>query len=165
MGKIRPKAQRFDPHRSGTKYGVLDELVGYAIRRAQLVLTEEFDARFRAFGMTTQRMSALVLIAENRNLKQTELADLMGIARSGVLAIVAELERQGLVTRGTNATDQRAHALCLTDRGRAFLPGLILQVRSFDNETTADLSAAERDVLMALSRRIGGAIRKIERSS
>ena len=33
---------RFVPHVSGIDYGPLDKLVGYAIRRAQLVIYEDF---------------------------------------------------------------------------------------------------------------------------
>ena len=155
MGKIRITARPFDPHRSGMQYGVLDELVGYAIRRAQLVVTEAFDARFGALGMTTQRCSALVLIRENPGLKQTELASSMGIARSGALAIVVELERQGLVTRDACSTDRRAQALRLSARGETFVAELIEKVSVFDAEVTADLTQEECNLLLRLSRRIG----------
>ncbi len=154
MGK-RKARKHFDPHRPVTAYGVLDELVGYAIRRAQLVITEAFDARFGALGITTQRFSALVLIAENPGLKQTELAEMMGIARSGALAIVAALEQQGWVMRGANAADQRAQALTLAPAGEEFVPRLIRQIRAFDAELTQSLSPSERDALLRLSRRIG----------
>jgi DNA-binding MarR family transcriptional regulator len=149
--------QSFDPHRSGTRYGVLDELVGYAIRRAQLVVTEAFDARFGALGITTQRSSALILIRENPGLKQTELASLMGIARSGALAIVVELERQGLVTRDASATDQRAQALFLSAHGAGFVTELTEKIREFDAEITVNLTEDERSLLLRLSRRIGAA--------
>jgi DNA-binding MarR family transcriptional regulator len=157
VGKTRITARSFDPHRSGTRYGVLDELAGYAIRRAQLIVTEAFDARFGALGMTTQRCSALVLIRENPGLKQTELASAMGIARSGALAIVVELERQGLVTRDACSTDQRAQALRLSAHGETFVAELIEKVRVFDAEVTADLTSDERNLLLRLSRRIGAA--------
>jgi DNA-binding MarR family transcriptional regulator len=157
VGKKVTAAQSFDPHRSGTRYGILDELVGYAIRRAQLVVTEAFDARFGTLGITTQRSSALVLIRENPGLKQTELASLMGIARSGALAIVVELERRGLVSRDASATDQRAQALSLTARGAGFVTELIEKIREFDAEITADFTQDERTLLLRLSRRIGAA--------
>jgi len=160
MGKAARRFGQFDPHKPGTTYGVLDELVGYAIRRAQLVITEKFDARFGPMGITTQRFSALVLISENPGLKQTDLADLMGIARSGALAIVAALDRQGLIERGTNASDRRAQALTLSHAGAALVPDLVREVRAHDAQVTADLSDAERRDLMHLAQRIGARVQR-----
>ncbi|MCI3133324.1 hypothetical protein [Phenylobacterium aquaticum] len=40
----RPPRRSFQPHRPGVDYGVLDELLGYEVRRAQIRVTEAFDA-------------------------------------------------------------------------------------------------------------------------
>ena len=64
---------RFEPRRPGVDYGVLDELTGYALRRAQIRMTEAFDARLGPEGITTQRFSALVLIATALILARTRL--------------------------------------------------------------------------------------------
>lgn len=62
-------------------------------------------------GVTTQRFSALAPIASNLGLKQIELASAMGVARSGVLAIVEALGVQGLIERRPAPGDVRAQAL------------------------------------------------------
>lgn len=147
-------SDRFDPRRPGVDYGVLDELVGYALRRAQIRMTEAFDARLGAEGVTTQRFSALVLIAQNPGLKQTELATIMGIARSGVLAIVDALAGQGLIERRAAPDDGRAQALFLTAHGEARLPQITQQVRDHDRDLTHGFTGAEVEALRALLDRI-----------
>ncbi|CAN7193123.1 MarR family winged helix-turn-helix transcriptional regulator [Phenylobacterium sp. LjRoot164] len=147
-------SERFEPRRPGVDYGVLDELVGYGLRRAQIRMTEAFDARLGPEGVTTQRFSALALIDANPGLKQTELAAIMGIARSGALAIVDALAAQDLIERRPVPGDGRAHALHLTDHGRTRLPQIVDLVRAHDRDLTEGFTADEVTTLRALLERI-----------
>ena len=144
----------FEAHRPGIDYGILDELTGYAVRRAQIRVTQAFDTRLGGAGLTTQRFSALVLIARNPGLKQTELAAIMGIARSGVLAIVEALDAQGLIQRRPVPGDARAQALHLSALGEERLPAILTAVTDHDREIAASLSPDEIAVLKALLARI-----------
>lgn len=146
--------RRFDPHRPGVDYGVLDELIGYGLRRAQIRMTEAFDAQLGGLGVTTQRFSALVLIASNPGLKQTELANLMGIARSGALAITRALIAQGLIKQHPAPGDARAQALFLSPLGEVKLPQIVDLVRAHDRELVRGFSAAEVETLKSLLERI-----------
>lgn len=148
----RPPRRSFQPHRPGVDYGVLDELLGYEVRRAQIRVTEAFDARLGALGMTTQRFSALVLIAANPRLKQTELAAIMGIARSGALAIVEALG--DLIERRPVPGDARAQALALSAEGQTRLPVIIAEVKAHDREAAGDLTPDEVATLKALLARV-----------
>jgi DNA-binding MarR family transcriptional regulator len=164
----RPSSRQFRPHVPGIAYGVLDQLTGYAIRRAQLQITEAFDASFdlegadgkalEGQGMTTQRFSALVLIGANPGIRQTDLAEVLGIARSGALAILGALEAQGLVERRTIAADQRSHGLFLSRLGQTRLPRLVALVQAHDREVTSALTPAEQAQLKGLLSRIGGRV-------
>ncbi len=146
--------RRFDPHRPGVDYGVLDELIGYGLRRAQIRMTEAFDAQLGGLNITTQRFSALVLIASNPGLKQTELASLMGIARSGALAITRALIAQGLIEQRPAPGDARAQALFLSPLGEVKLPQIVDLVRAHDHELVRGFSAAEIETLKSLLERI-----------
>ena len=147
-------SRRFDPHQPGVAYGVLDTLVGYALRRAQIRMTEAFDARLGDQGITTQRFSALVLISANPGLKQTQLAAIMGIARSGALAIVEALTEQDLIERRPAPGDARAQALYLSPEGERRLPQIIEAVHAHDRELVSSFSAEEVETLKALLDRI-----------
>lgn len=154
MAGTTSKRRGFQAHRPGVAYGVLDSLAGYTLRRAQLRVTEAFDARLAAEGVTTQRFSALVIISENPGLKQTELAEILGVARSGAMAIVDALEARALIERRPAPDDARAQALFLSAEGQRRLPAIIAEVKDHDVEILAQLSEAEVETLKRLLERV-----------
>jgi len=147
--------RRYRPEVPGIDYGVLARLGGFAVRRAQLVITEAFDADMQAYGLTTQRFSALVLIACNPGIRQTDLAGILGIARSGVVVLVAALEEAGLVQRSSVDGDRRAAALRVTRSGESRLPEIIARVEAHDAAMFGTFSGAQVEQLADLLRRIG----------
>jgi DNA-binding MarR family transcriptional regulator len=145
----------FQRHVPGVAYEVLDDLVGYAIRRAQLAAYAVFERVVAGTKFTTQRFSSLVLIEQNPGLTQTRLGEILGIARSGVMLLVDFHEREGFVAREPSSTDRRAYGLRITPVGRRRLAEVKRLVRDADREATASLSAAERRQLVALLERVG----------
>lgn len=153
-GRAAATAPKFIPHRPEVDYGVLDDLLGYAIRRAQLIITEAFDGHMRVEGLTTQRFSAFVLISRNPGLKQIQLANIMGIARSGILAIIDSLEQLGLVERRRRPDDARSQAIYLTKKGARRLPEFEQRVRKHDMAISCELSETDLLSLRAMLERI-----------
>lgn len=156
IARTSPGISRFfNPHVEGIRYGVLDELVGYAIRRAQLVVFDHFQAALNDYHITPQRFSVLVIIAENPGLTQTRLAEILGIARSGAMTIIRALEEMGYVEQETNDDDRRSVRIWISRKGSAALHKLIEKVREHDREIAASLSPAEQRTLKALLAKIG----------
>lgn len=153
----RPAArgEHFEPHVEGIAYGALDTLVGYAIRRAQISIYEDFLAALAPWDITPQRFSALTLIAGNPALKLTDLARILGIARSGAVQLVDQLQAMGYVTRRDAATDKRAYALMLTPQGKRAHARITRAVLDHDQRISARLSEAERRKLIELLGRLG----------
>jgi DNA-binding MarR family transcriptional regulator len=150
IARTSPGISRFfNPHVEGIRYGVLDELVGYAIR--QLVVFDHFQAALNDYHITPQRFSALVIIAENPGLTQTRLAEILGIARSGAMTIIRALEEMGYVEQETNDDDRRSVRIWISRKGSAALHKLIEKVREHDRE----ISPAEQRTLKALLAKIG----------
>lgn len=149
-------AQRihFNARVEGVEYDVLDELVGYAVRRAQLCIYEDFAATMEAEGITPQRFSSLVIVESNPGISQTRLAEVMGIARSGVVAIVDGFEEKGLVERQASS-DRRSYSLTLTKAGARQLKRYKEAVKAHDERISAALSATEKKQLRALLRKLG----------
>ncbi len=149
-------AQRihFNARVEGVEYDVLDELVGYAVRRAQLCIYEDFAATMEAEGITPQRFSSLVIVESNPGISQTRLAEVMGIARSGVVAIVDGFEEKGLVERQASS-DRRSYSLTLTKAGARQLKRYKEAVKAHDERVSAALSATEKKQLRALLRKLG----------
>jgi DNA-binding MarR family transcriptional regulator len=145
----------FERHVPGIAYEVLDELIGYAIRRAQLAAYEVFDRVVGGTTFTAQRFSSLVIIEQNPGLTQTRLGEILGIARSGVMLLVDFHESEGFVARVPSTTDRRAYGLRITPAGRRRLAEVKRLVREADREATAALTAAERRQLIALLEKVG----------
>jgi DNA-binding MarR family transcriptional regulator len=147
-------AIRFDPHVPGIDYGVLDNLVGYGVRRAQLMIYDDFIRALSRWEITPPRFSALTVIANNPGLKLTDLSNILAIARSGSVLLINALEQNGLVERRSSPTDRRAYGLHLTKRGKATLDEISRAVIEHDARISAPLQPEERATLLRLLRKL-----------
>jgi len=146
---------RFESHVSGVDYGALDNLVGYAVRRAQILVYEDFLQALAPWDITPPRFSALVLIARNPGMKQTDLAHLLGIARSGVVVLTDGLEALGYVRRVSSKTDRRAYMLELTPAGSKAISAIEGAVLEHDARVSSRLSQSEKSKLIQLLAKLG----------
>lgn len=140
----------FVPRVPGIDYGVLDTLLGYAVRRAQIRLYEDFVASLAPWGITPPRFSAMVIVSRNPGLKLTQLAKVLGIARSGAVILVDALEELGYMQRQAMPEDRRAFSLTLTSKGHADLLAIIEAVQTHDGRMAASLTPPEQAQLLSL---------------
>ena len=101
--------------------GELSDLLGYALKRAQLKLYEDFLKCVAPLQLTPAQFSVLLLLENNPGRNQTEVAGALGILRPNFVAMLDGLESRGLCVRARSATDRRSHVLSLTEKGRAAL--------------------------------------------
>jgi DNA-binding MarR family transcriptional regulator len=134
---------QFNPRVPGVDYGVLDQLLGYSVRRAQIVVYEDFIASLAPWQVTPPRFSALVIISRNAGLKLTELANILGIARSGAVALIDSLEGLAYVERRPSPTDRRALGLFMTPKGEQDLAAIIEAVQAHDRRAAGSLTPEE----------------------
>ncbi len=75
----------------------------------------------RLGGKNTHPGQAICLWALSRNdgIAQSELADMLGIARPTVTTMLQKMERAGLIERRVDESDQRFTRIYMTDDGRA----------------------------------------------
>ena len=139
------------------RLGLLDGLVGYHLRRAQVALYKHFAATAGASGVTPGQFGVLAIIDANPGLSQARLGGALGIDRSTLVGVLDGLERRGLVVRAAAPGDRRSHALRLSDKGAELLRRLAIAVRAHEAQLAHGLSQAERRQLIALLRRIAGA--------
>ncbi|MFZ6708603.1 MarR family winged helix-turn-helix transcriptional regulator [Undibacterium sp. TC9W] len=144
-----PQLPTFNARIEGIDYGILDELTGYAVRRAQLSIYADFSASLGVYDITPQRFSSLVIVSNNPGISQTRLAEVMGIARSGVVAIIDNFEQAGLLER-QGSGDRRAYNLHLTKEGQKQLEKYKQAVKEHDDRVSQHLCAKERQQLRAL---------------
>lgn len=138
----------------GIDYDVLETLLGYALRRAQIAAFDQFYRATAGHGITPPRFTALVILGANPGLSQTALGEVLGIARSGAMQLTDWLVGRKLAERRPRADDGRAWGLYLTGRGAALARVLKRRVRAQDARLGKRLSPAERRTLLRLLDRV-----------
>jgi DNA-binding MarR family transcriptional regulator len=134
--------------------GILPDLVGYHLRRAQVAVFQDFAREMASFGVTPGQFGVLQVIAANPGLSQSELAKAIGVDRSTVVAVIDRLEQQDLVVRAKSPTDRRSHALQLSQTGARLVEELAGRVRRHEDRIAAALSPRERTRLIELLKKI-----------
>jgi DNA-binding MarR family transcriptional regulator len=104
-------------HSPGVDVGPLAEMVGYALRRAQLAVFERVIKEFAVLDLRPAQFSTLALLKHRPGLKQSEVAAALGIQRANFVALFDLLEQRGLAERRPYARDRRSYALHLTPEG------------------------------------------------
>ena len=153
--KLRQGAAPFDRHVTGINYGLLDQLVIYAVRRAQISIYEELEPILSPLALTPPRFSSLVLIEQNPEILQSDLARIIGVGRPAMVAIINFLAEQGWIQRQSHDGDGRANLLILTSKGRTHLAKAKKLIAQLDQRWTSTMSNEERISLMALLDRLG----------
>ncbi len=138
----------------GLDYDVLDELLGYSLRRAQVAMFVAFHEATRGMGrglqITPPRFTALVIIGANPGISQSVLGSVLGIARSGAMLVTDWFEARGLVERRHLPDDGRAWGLHLTRSGEQLVERMKRRVMELDLRKTRSLKKAERRQLLRL---------------
>ena len=132
------------------KRGVLDQLLGYQIRRAQTRLFAHFEEQLQHLRITPGQLGLLIMISANPGISQVALARAVGIERATLGEFVDRFEREKLVERRGLIGDRRSYALHLTRRGQEFLDQAIPAVLAHETAFTDHLSSAERATLLKL---------------
>ncbi len=104
--------------------GPLARDLGFALRRAQAAVAEDFDARFGPEGVRPLQVAVLTVLRHNPGLRQTQVSFALGIKRTNFVPLLDELEQSGLAERRQVPGDRRAVALFLTRAGAAKLDRL-----------------------------------------
>ncbi len=151
MASVRAKK----PPPPALERGVLEELLGYHLRRSQVSVFQDFARAMDGMALTPGQFGVLALIQANPGLSQSALGQAMGVDRSTVVAVIDKLEGRGLVQRTAAANDRRSNALRLSAEGLKRFAAALKRIYSHEKQITKRLSAAERTQLLSLLRRVG----------
>ncbi|HEX5612821.1 MAG TPA: MarR family transcriptional regulator [Burkholderiales bacterium] len=153
---LRPRALAPIRRLPELDYDVLDDLLGYNLRRAQVAMFLSFHEATRGREITPPRFTALVIIGANPGLSQSTLGSVLGIARSGAMALADWMVERKLVERRRRPNDGRAWGLHLTPPGERLVQRMRRRVVEEDRRRTAVLSARERNELLRLLGKLAG---------
>lgn len=132
----------------------LEEFVGYNLKRAYVIVQNDFRKVLGQDGLAPRSFSALLLVVKYPNITQSELARTLGIERSGLVAIVDELQRRGFLNRAQVPGDRRVQALVPTSAGIKAFNDAVETVRAHEERLLSDLSAEEKQTLVTLLQKI-----------
>lgn len=135
-------------------FGGLDTHVGYAVRRAQVAVFQDFLRSVVNTGIRPAQFSILTVIAANPGLKQADVSRALGIERGRLVLVLNELERRGLARRAASDIDRRSHALHLTPKGERLLAQLNVSVGEHERRMTAKLGPEDKARLLELLARL-----------
>lgn len=127
--------------------------LGYTLRLAEVRMYSLFFEMLGDLGLTPARVTALSVIATDKDMNQAKLARSLNIAGPSALKMVDALEAAGLICRLDVEGDRRRYALALTATGRHKIELLRQRIAEYEERIAAALSPAEREQLIALLNR------------
>lgn len=134
---------------------VLDEQVGYQLRRAHQRATTIFHEVMAAFDVTPTQFAALAKVDDEGPISQNHLGRLTAMDPSTILGVVGRLQRQGLVHLRSTPGDARLTMIELTTDGKNKVADMKIAAANVTKETLSPLSAEEAKTLTELLTRIG----------
>jgi DNA-binding MarR family transcriptional regulator len=123
--------------------GPLARGIGFALRRAQAAVAEDFAARFGPEDVTPSQYAVLSVLRLNPGLRQNQVSFAVGIKRTNFVPLLDALERRGLAERRPVPGDRRAAALFLTKDGAVLLDRLDVLVQAQEARFIARLGGAD----------------------
>lgn len=140
------------PKDAGT-YDLLDD-VGFLLSRSSGVAVRTANECLAPLGLRARSFSVLALVVSREAMSQRELSDVLGLDPSQVVALVDDLEGQGLIERRPGRTDRRVRVLSSTGAGLARMKAAVRLLTEAQRAFLGDLTANERHVLRELLRRV-----------
>ena len=131
-----------------------DDVLGYLIKHAHLELEKKTDTALAALGVTSRDLGALRVIAGGEATSQQEVAGVLGVDRTSMVALLDALEDRGIIIRRPSEHDRRRNVVELTAGGR----------RLFDKAEAVSI-AVERDFTAGLGQRGATELRRALRTT
>lgn len=135
------------PHAVSDK--ALRGFAGYALKRASNAVQADLARTLEPFGLRMITFTALLLIVENPDLSQTQLAGVLAVERSNLVTIVDELEQAGWIARKPSPRDRRSHALRATSAGERLCTAARRAVEAHEARLFSAFGADGKTMLVA----------------
>jgi DNA-binding MarR family transcriptional regulator len=145
-----PPSDIQDEPKGEINLGILDEIIGFRIRRIQNHLSRSFTALLNQDDLRPGVFSTLALVAANPGLSQKTLAREVGFDKATIVAVLDNMEAKGWTRRQRSTTDRRRHLLFVTPKGQEALDQMAALARRNEAKAHASLSAEEQEVLRGL---------------
>ena len=132
----------------------LKALLGYNLKRAYIIVKDDFNKSLGPNGLAPREFALLSLVVAYPQITQSELARMLGIERSGLVAIVDKLEDADFLKRVVVPSDRRVQALVATENGTETYFTMHKLVVMHEERLLADFTDNEKAELIRLLQKI-----------
>ena len=134
--------------------GLLPNLLGYNIRRAQIALWRDLSRTIGEGEIRPALFSLMILVEANPGVAQIDIANQLDIDKATVVGLVQRLLKRQCVVCEKSTVDRRRQGIYLTPRGQKELNTLRRAMLDHETRFTRLFSSVELAQLFALLRRI-----------
>lgn len=124
------------------------ESLGYQVNHLARLLAAALKERIEPHGVVPGQFAQLLALLEQDGVSQSELCRQVQIDQSTMAHTLKRMERDGLVSRSSDAADQRRAVITLTPRARELAPTLVGAAREVNAAAAAGVSRADLDTCM-----------------
>jgi DNA-binding MarR family transcriptional regulator len=134
--------------------GILPNLLGFNIRRAQIALWRDFGRSVAEGAIRPGMFSLMVLVEANPGIAQVDLSRELDQDKATIVGLIDQLQRRRWLLRRRSKVDQRRHGIFLTATGRRNLASMKREMLEHEQRFTRLFTADEMTTLITLLRRI-----------
>ena len=153
------------PEEVSEQVGLLDELIGYRLRRASAAFDAHFFDAMEGNGIRPPLFGMLQIIAEQPGISQSDLGRSLRIRRGNMVPLVAELIERQLIERRALEADRRVVALSLTSQGESVIRDCRDRVLRHEEQALSGLCGEQRSALASMLLRVEQTLASLESHS
>ncbi len=128
------------------------------INQASRAILRGFARELRPLGFGTAYWPVALALDEAGPMRQTDLLDRMDIEQPTLTALLARMERDGIIARQPDPDDGRAKRVALTEDGKARIQDVKAAMLGVAGRAIAGLTEDEGATLIAALRKIVAAL-------
>ncbi|SLN44360.1 MarR family winged helix-turn-helix transcriptional regulator [Oceanibacterium hippocampi] len=132
----------------------LTQHLGFWLRMVSNHVSQAFAGKLADQGVTVAEWCLMRALYDREPTAPSRLADAMGMTRGAISKLADRLIAKALIQREASVDDGRAQTLALTPRAVALVPELAALADRNDAEFFQCLTAAERETLERLLKRM-----------
>ena len=139
-----------EPEAADARSYVLEDQIGFRLRKAHQRATDIFNAVMGEFEVTPTQFAALAKLDDVGPIAQNQLGRLVAMDPATIFGVVGRLAKRGFVEQRVHDKEARAVLVALTAEGREAIARMKAVAAEVSRKTLAPLSRKEAETLLKL---------------
>lgn len=129
-------------------------MIGYALRRAYMVVMDDFNLAMNASGIRALHYAVLAVVGREPGVRSSRLSHELRIKHTNLVPLLDQLQERGLIERRAVPQDRRARGLFMTDAGATLMAFLLPRVAEHERRFAARCGTDGKSTLIGLLNRL-----------